>query len=190
MQRHVSVHPLCHQRLVELLDEPVEYGGTLALNEPQNSLELSFFRKGNAYDEISIPPGFIQWHTHPRKCSPTRCTLAIPSSHDLVAFINTAIQNDTRAHLVYSADGVYAIILDPHIAAQMKRNASFKQIFTTQSQQRFNAMTQQYMADRPNYSEFRDKWLDTVNKSGFRVRLYPLSSRPAFRVNATIDTHW
>jgi len=185
--QEVSVHPLCHQQLVALLDEPVEYGGTLALNVTQNTLDLSFFRKGKNYDEISIPAGYIQFHTHPRKCSATRCTLGIPSSYDLVGFANTATQDGTRAHLVYSADGVYAIILDPRYAAQMKRDARFKQKFMTQSQQMFNAMTQQYMQHRTDYAGFRDKWLATVNKSGFKVRLYPLSSRPAFRVNATVD---
>lgn len=189
MQTEVSVHPLCHQRLIDLLDEPVEYGGTLALNEAQNSLDLSFFRRGEEYDEVSIPAGYIQWHTHPRKCSPTRCTLAIPSSYDLVGFANTAIQNGTRAHLVYSADGVYAIILDPQYAARMRLDPRFKQKFMAQSLERFNAMTQQYMANRTDYDGFRDKWLDAVNKAGFRVRLYPLSSRPAFRINGTGDAH-
>lgn len=179
----VAVHPLCHQRMVELLDEPVEYGGTLALNAAQKTLDLSSFHKGKEYDEIAIPPGYIQWHTHPRKCSPTRCTLALPSSYDLTGFAKTAIQNGTRAHLIYSADGVYAIILDPRYAHHMKRDSRFKRKFMDQSQQRFSAMTKQYIQNKADYSGFRNKWLDAVNTAGFKVRLYPLTSRPAFQVN-------
>lgn len=186
----VAVHPLCHRRLVELLDEPVEYGGTLAVNKEHGWLELDSFRKGTKYDEIAIPAGYIQWHTHPRNCSVTRCTLPIPSSYDLAGFANTAIQHDTRAHLVYSADGVYAIILDPRYAHHMRRDSRFRQKFMAHSQERFNAMTKQYMRRRNDYPEFRDRWLKTVNTAGFKVRLYPLTTRPAFRVDATIGTRW
>ena len=182
----IPVHADVHSKLVELLDEPVEYGGTLKLNKHTGTLDLARWQKGLRYDEVGIPAGLVQWHTHPRNCSPTRCTLGIPSGPDLAGFAKAAINNEALAHLVYSADGVYGILVDPVFLRMAQTDKQFADKFTQMSQTNFNAITEDYVVRRVNYPEFQNRWFDMVNTSGFKVKLFPVSKRPAFLFDAAV----
>lgn len=178
-----AVHEDVHKRLTNLLNEMVEYGGTLKLNRASGTLDLHDWRKGDHYDEIGIPPGPIQWHTHPKSCSATRCTLGIPSGPDLAGFAKAAASGGSLAHLVYSGDGVYAIIMDPSYLQAMKNDSAFVDKFCAATSANFNTISSNYIKDRVDYPAFRDKWLSTANASGFGIKLFPLTRRPALMID-------
>ena len=173
---------------MNLINEPVEYGGTLSLNVYTKTLNLATCNRSNTYNTVDIPNGNIQWHTHPNKCSKTRCTLGIPSGDDLVGFANTAMHNNALAHLVYSADGVYAILMEPMFLRMMKHDVHFKKRFIKLGADNFNAFTHAFIENnnpenKHAYITFRNKWLNEINQAGFKVKLFPLNTSPVFVFN-------
>lgn len=180
-----SIQRNVHQHLVSLLNEPVEYGGTLKYNKETLSFDLASWRRGMFYDEVDIPVGIVQWHTHPRNCSPSRCTLGIPSGPDLAGFARAATSGKCLAHLIYSKDGIYAILMDPRYLHAMKRDANFAHQFGSLSQKNFNSINEHFANRKDlNYARFKTQWLETANRSGFKIRLFPLTEPPCFRLDS------
>jgi len=183
------VSPEVHCKIVNVIHTaPVEYGGTLKLNETTKMLDIDNWHKGRAYDKIEIPAGLVQFHTHPKTCSPTKCTLGIPSASDLKGFANAAANKDALAHLVYSIDGVYSVMMHPRYLKAIQYDKKFADHFCDLSSLNFGALTNSFLRERAAYPQFQEKWIQTANQAGFKVRLTPLTVTPAFFLHADLLT--
>lgn len=186
----VKIHPDTDAAIRGLLNEQVEYGGIMEPRFDSKTLNLTHWNRGKHYDAVSIPAGVVQWHTHPRACTPTRCTLGIPSGPDLAGFAGAMARGDSLMHLVYSADGIYAIVVDDSYLDAMKADKEFFKHFQTLANTNFNAITGDYInSDNhtdSDYKAFRNKWIAMANSSGFRVRLYENGVTPVFFVDRDV----
>lgn len=185
----VSVNPGLHKHIVHLMNTgQTETGGTLELNTHRQSLDIAEWRHGKAYDTVSIPPGLLQFHTHLKNCSATRCTLGIPSAGDLKSFALAAANKHTMGHLVYSDEGVYSILMQPRFLKALRHDKRFADKFAKLSESNFNAITQNFIKHRTNYRTFQQHWMKAANAAGFKIRLTPLQIPPAFLLHESLVT--
>ena len=180
MQRVIAIDADVHKQLVTLLDRPIEYGGALELDKRTMTLVIRTMHPGTGLDAVLVPYGLVQFHTHPAKCSRTRCALGIPSAADMGGFAETAAKGRAALHCIYGADGVYCVSMDPIFLARLRKDKAFRDQFLTSTRATFEAASHHIKRNMPHYPRLRDKWLQLANRSGFRVRLLPLDRPPQF----------
>ncbi len=165
----VQVNAATHAKLMRLVDEPVEYGGALKIDE-NKQLIIERFHTISKYDEVPIPPGFVQFHTHPRACDfkLKKCTLSIPSGADLVGFAKAFANGDTIAHLIYTRDGVYIIMLDGMCSQRVRTDPIFRDHMLRGATRIFTEAIRQVRQNPGDYDI--ESWIVLANDSGFNIQ--------------------
>ena len=70
-----------HDKLMSLVNENFEVGGSM--KRLGKTVTIDTIHTTGQYDEVAIPFGLVQFHSHPRFCTTERCALPIPSASDL-----------------------------------------------------------------------------------------------------------
>lgn len=186
----VSVNPDTHKRITHLMQtSPVEYGGTLKFNAMTHTLDIDKESPQGIYDQVNIPAGLVQFHTHQQLCTATKCTIPLPSATDLKSFATAVANKDTLVHLIYSEDGVYSILMQPRFLHALQNEKGFVNKFCSLSDTTFNAVTDHFLANRDDYPRFQKEWMQISNVAGFNIRLTALDTAPTFIFDKSLIAH-
>jgi len=178
----VKVKPEHHKTLSNLVNHIYEIGGAFKLNSFNGELSFDKIYTIRKYDEVDIPIGIVQFHTHPSPCVDFRCALPIPSVADVIGFTRSCLRRETIAHIVYTIRGAYLILLTEKIRDLCRKNRSHKEIFLRNTEDHLSDIVQQYKENLGPFDSFQNRWLNVVHHLGFDVRVFELNTVPYFRL--------
>ena len=134
-------------------------------------------------DNVTIPHGPYEFHTHPSLCTNGRCALGIPSVADIIIHLED-VNTDNLANIVFEKDGVWLMIPSAHLRGAAKthlvKNAK------KHTEKMLQLLSQFNMHDYANsYKKLATRWLHEAHKVGIHMVFVPImtgQSSPFFTV--------
>lgn len=186
----VSVDLETHEKNQQRTHDKVEWGGTMRLDRNTGLLTEESVQRGQEYDEIKIPPGDAQFHTHPAECNDNVCALGVPSVNDLMGFADAATNHETLVHLIYSRDGVYSMLLTTQLRAALKYDPAYGTRWKRFARKKLCQFRRKNIVTESNYEVFREKWVQLAGSLGFDLKTFAPFQVPTFEIlwnNSTIE---
>jgi hypothetical protein len=178
-----------------------EYGGDTIVNFITGTVSAASVQQGQ-YDNVDLRRGVIDWHTHPAQCIENGmvCTVGLPSPSDMANIIIGAAYG-SMAHMIYSREGTYVILMDSVERNLIRSNVKYKEkkikktiyefdnlysIFSEKPHERFRSVKKSTI--NKSYNNFRSEFQRLGKQLGFIVLYFQGNSIPTFYLNFHCDT--
>lgn len=189
-----TVDTKLHARLVHLMSTgKVEYGGNTVVHQSDRNCTLTLGEMVQGqFDHVDLPRGIVDWHTHPRTCRARNdCTVGLPSPSDMEnVVLGHAMGN--LAHMVYSSEGVYVLMLRPSIKSNIRERSNISALSVSkQVRADFDVLFKQIERDSKRYptgiplelyTKWKGQWYDASTKV-FTVSFFSYHTIPRFMVH-------
>ena len=179
----VRINPRTHannERLVR--DEMVEYGGIMDLTGEREVGYKGQPRKG-VYNNVDVPKGLVQFHTHPAGCQKVVCTMGVPSIEDLLGFANAVIRGDTLIHVLYSREGTYVIMLQPEVRRILSaNNSAILQPWLDIVEESLAKYKVTHPVTYHTYDDWREGWIHKAMDEGFDIQHWAIGVPPTLHI--------
>lgn len=183
-QETFSVNAAFHARNRRATHDMKEHGGNAVIDYDNKEINEGDLALGG-YNYVSMPRGTVDWHSHPRTCQSDKvCAVGIPSPTDMIS-ITLGILYGTQVHLVYSAEGTYAIRLQPRSLVFLQRGKKEVKDFCFQIHQTLNRLHKHFVGSGQTYKSYQKAWLQTVDQLGFHIDFFPGDRTPVFTLTHT-----
>lgn len=160
------------QTLTNEINTYKEFGGNFKFDHNTRTLSIdpATIVRGE-HDNVTIPHGRYEFHTHPAKCKGTACALGIPSVADIKIHLED-VNTDNFANFVFEKDGMW--IMTPSLFLR----GSGKQDMLQAAQKHASKMIQllktiSHKNYATRYESFRNEWLETAKSKGIHMRFIP-----------------
>jgi len=168
MQNAISIHPQSWSRIIKAIDTTQEFGGNFFYDKQTNSLKIddSTVVHGE-FDNVVIPHGRYEFHTHPSKCKGSVCALGIPSVADIVIHLED-VNKDTLAHFVFEKHGMWVMTPSTTLRGEgkdVKRAIAHVHEMKNTLSSRTGTIEE--------YETLRNKWLHSSKRIGIRMVFIP-----------------
>ena len=171
MSRRVRIDPRIHARNEKYTHEMAEYGGTMDLNPTTGLIDHRTVSSDGVYNNVKVPEGLVQFHTHPRDCQRTVCTMGVPSIEDLLGFANAVIRGDTLVHVLYSREGPYVLMLQPEVRRMLQSNTTqLLPAWLDIVEEELAAYKIAHPVTKSTYDEWRHGWIQKARSEGFDIQ--------------------
>eukprot|EP00899_Mesostigma_viride_P009258 jgi/Mesvir1/18333/Mv18486-RA.1 len=139
-------------------------------------------------NDVEIPHGTFEWHTHPQKCGMTDCSLSSPSDTD-VGIILKDVKSENVSHMVFNHAGAFVMTLSPSLVLHLLKGGSkaakaIEKKFTKlqdQFAQKYNRTRDVASKDRAEQWH-QDEWMRLAQASGILVSFYTYDRVPEVRL--------
>lgn len=163
----------------------VEFGGNLKFNMKTKTLTPGTTSSGE-YNGINVERGVVDWHSHPSQCkNDNTCALGLPSPSDLRNILLGAMHG-TSAHLVFSKEGTYMIQVRAPLLRKLQNdddeNKTMLKSKLREIDDFFEDEHRRFVKTRTLYTIHMKKWMDSVRRYGFNIRLFKGDTIPEIRV--------
>eukprot|EP00899_Mesostigma_viride_P029786 jgi/Mesvir1/9993/Mv05784-RA.1 len=171
------------------LDSGKEIGGTFV---PDGFGTLQRF-KTTAFghtNDVQIPHGTFEWHTHPQRCGMTDCSLSSPSDTDVGIILDDA-GSENISHMVFNHSGVFVMTLTPSLVRTISTRG--KRV-TTEIRGAFTKLQDEFAKRFRKTRTEQDKdeaerwhqreWLKMCKSRGIHVLFFPYTQTPYVPVGA------
>eukprot|EP00899_Mesostigma_viride_P005821 jgi/Mesvir1/1523/Mv14506-RA.1 len=173
--------------IVKSMASGKELGGTFRYDFGKGRLFNPTVTKFGHSNDVEIPHGVFEWHTHPQKCGMKECSLSSPSDTDVGVVLNDA-QTENLGHFVFSRHGTFVMSLSPNLVVALKRDKRLaKQIqkqFTLLQRQfslRFNRSRSEGEKDESEMWH-QDEWMALAERFGIVVGYFKYPALPSMKI--------
>jgi len=175
----IQVDPEIHQRNENYVHDMVEHGGTLKMNNNHTLFIHDFVTSGN-YTSVPIPPGIVQFHSHPSKCNDNICAMSVPSVSDLIGFAKATLNDETKLHMIYTKDGTYVMMLSQHFKKVLQSDKNFARLWLNKVEYDLKFFRNKVRINKTNYIQFKEDWKNFILKHGIKLLFLPIGTVPTF----------
>jgi hypothetical protein len=177
-----TIDPKFHKKSREYVQDIIEHGGNLKVNYHTKQVKENTTVHSKAFNQLEMPNGPFEWHSHPGKCHKGQCTLGLPSVMDLENIFELSFSRPIL-HLVYAKEGTYVIRVKPEILKDLESKGddaicAHKCLL----KETLMGLHKQYTQSKTKtYKEHRDLWLQKSNELGFFIELFEGDTPPLIR---------
>eukprot|EP00899_Mesostigma_viride_P014844 jgi/Mesvir1/23360/Mv21055-RA.1 len=141
-------------------------------------------------NDVQIPHGTFEWHTHPQRCGMTDCSLSSPSDTD-VGIILDDVGTENISHIVFNHSGVFVMTLTPGLIVRLRKEGkragnAIKKRFTRLQDDfavKYNKTRDEGSKDRAELWH-QTEWMKLARVSGIHVDFFKYGEVPYVAVNA------
>ena len=186
-----TVHPEAYARVTNLvLTRRNESAGTLKFHkDPRHNtryLTLGGDLVEGERDNVDVPVGAVEFHTHPSKCGDgdSECGIDVPSPEDIGLLLNGMFRG-CLAHIVFASTGSYVMqplpklvqaidtYGDKHVAGLI---SAFERLFEDEPKKLSG------LGNKAFLNRFRRAWMELANVYKLQCCFYPSKDLPKVRV--------
>ena len=169
--KNVTIHPASWNTIQKEIRKKKEFGGNLEYDPKTNSLKIikSTIVRGEV-DNVTIPHGPYEFHTHPALCHHGKCALGIPSTADIIIHLED-VNSDNLANIVFEKDGIWVMVPSTRL------RGSHNQKYVDSAKKHVQKMTKMLMqlnafnvASR--YDNLAKKWIQSSRQVGIHMNFY------------------
>ena len=184
VMQHVSVHPHSFAVIQSEINTMREYGGNFIYNRESNTLSID---KGTIvrgqHDNVTIPHGMYEFHTHPAVCDKGKCALGIPSTQDIKIHLED-MNSDCYTHFVFEKDGMWLLI--PSTVLRGGENKQMLAMAHKKAEAMVSMLTSLSLSNyKQEYVKLRNQWIRVAQSIGVHMQFVPymdLSESPMFSI--------
>eukprot|EP00899_Mesostigma_viride_P018573 jgi/Mesvir1/26717/Mv20494-RA.1 len=141
-------------------------------------------------NDVQIPHGTFEWHTHPQRCGMTDCSLSSPSDTD-VGIILDDVGTENISHIVFNHSGVFVMTLTPGLNLRLKKEGkraanAIKKKFTRLQDDfavKYNKTRDEGSKDRAELWH-QNEWMKLARVSGIHVDFFRYGETPYVTIDA------
>lgn len=178
-----TVDPEFHMQSRQYVHDIVEHGGNFKTNYHQKQIQANQTVHSTSFNQLEMPNGAFEWHSHPGKCHKGQCTLGLPSVMDLDNIFELSFYRPI-IHLVYAKEGTYVIRVKPSVLEELETKGGDKAICQHRCRLKRILMDlhSQYVKNKTrSYKEHCERWLNACNELGFQIELFEGDTPPLIR---------
>lgn len=177
MIRIVKINEVLNQRILALvLQSKTEVGGTMQLNPEKTEFALKEMVNG-MNRKIAIDAGIVQFHTHSAQCG-QNCSRSIPSSTDVLTFVEASRSNKCLIHCVYTLHGCICMSIKQE---NVLRFSDFKK-WKKNAKCRISNYIESLEHSREADMDSLRGWMEIVEDLGLSVHRFKLDETPKFEL--------
>jgi hypothetical protein len=167
-----------HARNRAFVNKMTEFGGNGEVDYNAFEVEAKEHTSGK-YDRVKVPDGVISWHSHPRKClNSNACAIGLPSPIDLYN-IYASVTKGTIWHIVYAAEGSYAIKVRQDYRDVLKERSDVLPALKERLMKDFVALHNRFKRSKArDYKNYSQQWFALAKRHGFVVQFYKGNTVP------------
>lgn len=184
VMQHVRVHQQSFAAIQSEINTMREYGGNFKYNRESNTLSIdknSIVR--GQHDNVTIPHGMYEFHTHPAVCDNGKCALGIPSTQDIKIHLED-MNSDCYTHFVFEKDGMWLMI--PSTALRGHQNKQMLAMAHKKAAAMVSMLTSLSMSNyTQEYIKLRNQWIQVARNIGVHMQFVPYvdpSESPTFSI--------
>ncbi len=179
----VRVDPEIHRRNENYTHEMIEFGGIMDYNPSTNYIDHKSVFSNGLYNNVVVPRGLVQFHTHPQQCKQNACAMGVPSIEDLLGFASAVVRGETLIHALYSADGTYVMMLQPEVRRMLESDATnFLPVWLDVVEEDLARFKVQNPVTRATYDRWKFGWIEQARSVGFDIQHWAPGNPPSVHI--------
>jgi len=169
LKNGVTIEKKSWDRIIKAVNSKNEFGGNFFYDKKTNSLKIedSTTVRGK-FDNVTIPHGKFEFHTHPSLCDGKICALGIPSPADIIIHLED-VNRETMCHFVFEKSGTWLQISSVKLRGKGKKLALQGAMNRAHDMEKILIM---HSATDPE-SKLRKRWIQAARGVGICMIFVP-----------------